>query len=137
MIDPLKRFSPTPYTAYLTFCGLTARIETNSPGLLDRLQSLGSLPKAQDAPAPDCIFKVVTEPDQQALGCADDLITYSASDDHLSLVSIGPDSFLGYDRRSRLGISFISEKLVLDERLFATYFVPGLRFVLRSAGDAS
>jgi hypothetical protein len=137
MIDPLMRFSPIPHTANVSLWGMTVRIETNSEVLIDRLRSLGVLPSAQDTADPACILKIVIEQDKPNLSVADRLITSYVGDDQLAVFSFGQDGFLASDRGSGLGISFISERLVRDEELFAAHFVPSLRFVPAQTGTTS
>ena len=134
MIDPLMRFSPTPYTAKVSLWGTAAQIETNSEILLDRLRSLGTFPNVQDSVDPDCALTLVTEQDQPSVRTTDRLITSYGGDDQLSVFSFGQNGFLAYDRGKGLGISFISEKLVRSEELFATHFLPGLKYVLVQTG---
>jgi hypothetical protein len=137
MIDPLMRFSPIPYTANVSLWGTTAQIETNSKVLLDRLYSEGALASGQDAAYPVCILKIVAEQDQPTVSGTDSLITWYGGDDQLAVFSFGQDGFLAYDRGKGLGISFISEKLVRSEELFATHFVPGLKHVLAQIGTTA
>jgi hypothetical protein len=134
MIDPLMRFSPTPYTAKVSLWGTAAQIETNSEILLDRLRSRGTFPSLQDAADQDCILKILMELDQPTISATDDLITSYGGDNQLSVFSFGQDGFLAYDRGKGLGISFISEKLVRSEELFAAHFLPGLKHVLAQTG---
>lgn len=137
MIDPLMRFSPTPHTANVNLWGMNARIETNSKTLLERLRSLGGLLGAHDTADPACILKIVMEQDQTSVSVADSLITSYVGDHQLAVFSFGRDGFLASDRGSGRGISFISERLVRNEELFAAHFVPSLKHVLMQTGIIS
>jgi len=124
--DLLKRFTPTPIANAFVLHGATVRVATNFPMLADRLQSI--LPRAvsEASTEPDFVWRVVVEPDNEVEGWAMPSCGLRLSHNGLAFVSMGQKSFLASDLEARQGISFISESIASDERLFRQYFLPGI-----------
>jgi hypothetical protein len=55
----------------------------------------------------------------------------------LAFVRVGHRSFLAYDRQARQGISFISETLVRNDKMFSQYLLPALMSLLNESIEAS
>lgn len=77
------------------------------------------------------------EPGHELEFDTDSLSIYRQSRDGLAFASIGRKSFLACDLQTRQGVSFISESLVLEEKLFQQHFLPTLTALLTESLDTS
>jgi hypothetical protein len=129
-IDLVNRFALTPIKNTFNLSGKVISLATNCPELLSRMANLATECEETDVNAPDCSWRIVTEPEtDEALESVASCSRYVV-DDGISFVTIGQRSFLAYDERTRKGISFVSERLVRDPTLFVETFFPGFLLLL-------
>ena len=125
MPDLLKRFTLTPIEHTLDLHGATVKLATNSQILADRLLSVLPCRKAEPSPTPDFVWRVVVEGYSDFEGPETTPVGHRVSHDGLAFVTIGEKSFLASDLHSREGVSFISDTIASNEKLFHQYFLPG------------
>ncbi len=129
-VDLVNRFVLTPIEGTFNLSGKVISFATNCPDLLSRMADIASECGEDGSAQLDCSWRIVTEPETDdvvnsvALGCR-----YFR--DGLSFVTLGRRSFLAYDDRTRRGISFVSEVLILNSTLFVDTFLPGFLSLLR------
>jgi hypothetical protein len=134
-IDLLKRFTPTPFEVAVVFSGTTFRLATNSDLVRDRLRMFLPSAKAESNGNAKLFWRIVVEPDPEP--CDEFPAVHRMSHGGLAFVRVGHRSFLAYDRQARHGISFISENLVRNEKMFSQYFLPALMSLLNESIEAS
>lgn len=130
-IDLVNRFAHTPLQATLHLSGRVIALATNCRVLLDRVTDLAPRCVATGADQPDCSWRIVTEPEKDEALESDALSGHCVRDQGISFVNLGRLSFLAYDEESRRGISFVSEGLVHDPRLFVQTFLPALTSLIQ------
>jgi hypothetical protein len=129
-IDMVNRFALTHLEGTFSVSGNVVCLATNCPDLLSRIANLAPECGDADVDQLDCCWRIVTEPETDevpksvALGCR------YVSDDGISFVTLGPNSFLAYDERTRRGISFVTEGLIRNPTLFAETFLPSFLSLL-------
>lgn len=123
-IDLVNRFAATPMQGMFNWYGKVLSLATNSSILLDRVVNL--VPQCTEICGGqiDCSWRIVTEPEGDDGLQFDGLSSRCVSDEGISFVTIGQRTFLAYDEKARKGISFVSERLVRDRRLFVQAFLP-------------
>lgn len=126
-VDLVQRFSRTPFVADLTLNCVPVRVATNSQLLLDRLVA-STTDKEQHQGVSVVEWRIVVEDEGDASDRA--LAPHSFTQDGLSIIRIAHRSFLASDRQARLGISFISGKLLEEAHLFDLYFFPALMSIM-------
>jgi hypothetical protein len=129
-IDLVSRFALTPLQRTFDVFGKVISLATNCPDLLSRIANLAPQRRKADVGQPDCSWRIVTEPETEEVLKSVVLSRRNVSDGGISFVTIGQRSFLAYDERTRTGISFLSEGLVLDPTLFVETFLPGFLSLL-------
>jgi hypothetical protein len=129
-IDLVSRFALTPLQRTFNVFGKVISLATNCPDLLSRIANLAPQRREADVGQPDCSWRIVTEPETEEVLKSVVLSSRNVSDGGISFVTIGQRSFLAYDERTRTGISFLSEGLVLDPTLFVETFLPGFLSLL-------
>lgn len=129
-VDLVSRFVLTPMRCTLNLHGVVISLATNSPVLLDRITDLSPECANGESDQPACDWRIVTEAVTEADSdeeCEPDSIASRyVGHEGLSLITVGKCSFLAYDERLRKGVSFVSERLVGNPRLFAETFLPAL-----------
>ena len=133
--DFLKRFTATPSTVTLTVDGVRVLVSTNRRFLADRLwDALGSTAPESEVGS---VFnwRIVVEPDDHLQ--AEATSGHHLSHDGLALITIGQNSFLACDLRTREGIGFIPQCLVNNEDLFQGNLLPARKALVRAAVDIS
>jgi len=133
--DFIKRFTPTPLETVVELSGTRIRLETNCQAAADQLRRAFATRAARTFSAPDFVLRLVAESEDEFEFEAGPVV-HRLSHDGLSFISLGHKSFLACDLVGRRGISFISENLVKDERMFEQFFVPALRSLLSDFIDA-
>jgi hypothetical protein len=133
--DFIKRFTPTPLETVVELSGTRIRLETNCQAAADQLRRAFATRAARTFNAPDFVLRLVAESEDEFEFEAGPVV-HRLSHDGLSFISLGHKSFLACDLVGRRGISFISENLVKDERMFEQFFVPALRSLLSDFIDA-
>jgi hypothetical protein len=129
-IDLVNRFAATHLQSTFNVFGRTISLATNCPDLLSRIANLGPECGEADVGEPDCVWRIVTEPETDEALKPAALSCRRVSDGGISFITIGRRSFLAYDERTRRGISFLSEELVRDSTLFVETFLPGFLSLL-------
>jgi hypothetical protein len=133
--DFIKRFTPTLVETVVELSGTRIRLETNCQAAADQLRRAFATRAARTFNAPDFVLRLVAESEDEFEFEAGPVV-HRLSHDGLSFISLGHKSFLACDLVGRRGISFISENLVKDERMFEQFFVPALRSLLSDFIDA-
>ena len=134
-IDLLKRFTPTPFEVTFELSGATIHLATNSDVMRDRLRMFQPSAKAESQRNARSLWRIVVEPEGEAYDESPSV--HRLSHGELAFVRIGHTSFLAYDRQARQGISFISENLVRNEKMFRQCFLPALMSLLNESREAS
>ena len=134
-IDLLKRFTPTPFEVTFELSGATIHLATNSDVMRDQLRMLQPSAKRESQGNGTLFWRIVVEPEREAYDESPSV--HRLSHGGLAFIRIGHRSFLAYDRQARQGISFISENLVRDEKMFNQCFLPALISLLNESREAS
>jgi hypothetical protein len=134
-IDLLKRFTPTPFEVTFELSGATIHLATNSDVMRDQLRMLEPSAKRESQRNERLFWRIVVEPEREAYDESPSV--HRLSHGGLAFIRIGHRSFLAYDRQARQGISFISENLVRDEKMFNQCFLPALISLLNESREAS
>jgi hypothetical protein len=134
-IDLLKRFTPTPFEVTFELSGATIHLATNSDVMRDRLRMFQPSAKAKSQRNERSVWRIVVEPEGEAYDESPSV--HRLSHGELAFVRVGHTSFLAYDRQARQGISFISENLVRNEKMFSQCFLPALMSLLNESREAS
>jgi len=132
-IDLLKRFTRTPLEVAVELSGTTIRLATNSDVMRDRLSMF--LPAAKIRCNARLFWRIVVEAEHEA--CDESPKVHRMSHGGLAYVRIGHWSFLAYDWKAHRGVSFISENLASNEKMFSQYFLPALLSLLKESIEAS
>jgi hypothetical protein len=128
--DPLRRFTPTPFTADFRMMGRHVRLESNSNLLLDcARRALGKRNRAVSA-IPDFTWRILSDSSAQLQPPWPELTAFS--NDHLRFINIGQRSFVAVHLERREGVAFISESLAADEAGFVSIVLASLSYL--SAG---
>lgn len=122
--DPLRRLAPTPLVAELSIMGRTVRLETNSPTILERTQSLFAKYPRSSSGTPDFLWRIVCETSPQTGPPWPEICAFS--DEGLRFASFGQHSFLAIDLASREAVGYLAEGLLADEAGFASPFLTTL-----------
>ena len=133
--DLIKRFISTPIETTFELNGGSIRLQTNCQAVADHLRRALPPRTASALDAPELVLRVVAESDEEPEFEAAPTV-HRLGHNGLSFVSLGHKSFLACDRRARHGISFISESLVRDEKIFGQFFVPALLSLLSELIEA-
>jgi hypothetical protein len=123
--DPIKRFTETPLEAKLGLLGANILLETNCPTVVDKLSRALGQSTVDHPHAPSFVLRVVSEADadpEPIAACDVHRMSYQG----LSFANVGQKSFVVCDRQARLGIAFVSETLLADEKQFEKRFLPAL-----------
>jgi hypothetical protein len=134
-IDLLKRFTPTPLEVAFELSGTTIRLATNSDLMRDRLRMFLPSAQAESQCNARVFWRIVVEPEREARDESPGV--HRMSHGGLAFVRLGHRSFLAYDRQARQGISFISETLVRNDKMFSQYLLPALMSLLNESIEAS
>jgi hypothetical protein len=134
-IDLLKRFTRTPFEVAFELSGTTIRLATNSDVMRDRLRMFLPSAKAESQCNARLFWRIVVEPEREA--CDESPGVHRMSHGGLAFVRVGHRSFLAYDRQARKGISFVSENLARNDKMFRRYFLPALMSLLNESIKAS
>jgi hypothetical protein len=134
-IDLLKRFTPTPFEVTFELSGATIHLATNSDVMRDRLRMFQPSAKAESQRNAWSLWRIVVEPEGEAYDESPSV--HRLSHGELAIVRVGHTSFLAYDRQARQGISFISENLVRNEKIFSQCFLPVLMSLLNESREPS
>jgi hypothetical protein len=132
-IDLLKRFTRTPLEVAFELSGTTIQLATNSEVVRDRLCTL--LPSPKPHRNARLSWRIVVEPECEAYDESPSV--HRMSHGGLAYVRIGHGSFLAYDRQAHQGVSFISENLANNQKMFSQYFLPALMWLLNESIEAS
>jgi hypothetical protein len=136
-MDLPKRFVPTPIEARFQLSGSIILLATNSQRVIEQLERvLPPLPVSTMSP-PDFSWRIVSETDDDPVHHAEPFSVHTLDYNGLSFVNIGQKGFLACDRNARLGVSFVSQSLVEDEKRFSQYFLPPLISLSRESIEAS
>ena len=134
-IDLLKRFTPTPLEVTFELSGATIHLATNSDVMRDQLRMLEPSAKRESLRNERLFWRIVVEPEREAYDESPSV--HRLSHGELAFVKVGHTSFLAYDRQARQGISFISENLIRNEKMFRQCFLPALMSLLNESVEAS
>jgi hypothetical protein len=131
MPDPSKRFSPTPLEASLSLQGTKLLLATNHQGLRDQLQTRFPANEHCGSDVPIFSLKIVVEENSEFSTLPEVMFVHEFDLDGLGYSMIGQKSFLAYDREKWQGFSFLTSRLVDDEKQFNRYFLRTLRSILK------
>ncbi|HXM22032.1 MAG TPA: hypothetical protein VN948_12300 [Terriglobales bacterium] len=122
--DPLRRFTPTPYTAGLPVMGRTVQLETNSLRILEHAAELfAPYPGSPDG-HPEFLWRIVIQSHPQM---NPPWPKRSAFSDHsLRFAEFGQRNFLAVDLDAREGIGFLAEGLAEDELGLTSLFLDNM-----------
>jgi hypothetical protein len=131
--DPLRRLTPTPFKATFTVDGISVVVSTNLQFLSDRLQDTWG--SAAPERAGGCVsdWRVVVELNDHLQ--AESTSSHHVMHDGLALITIGQNSFLACDVRTREGVGFIHQCFVSNEDLFQRNLLPPLIALIKAAVD--
>jgi hypothetical protein len=133
MPDLLRRFTLTPLENTFDLHGVSVKVATNSQVLADRLLRALPLSAAKIPTAPGFIWRVVVEPEDDLESQAMAPSGYRMSHEGLAFITIGQKHFLACDLQAHEGISFVSENIASDERLFRECFLPGFTTLVKES----
>jgi hypothetical protein len=122
--DPMRRFLPTPYAAFLSVMGSTMRLETNSSELLRHMVELFARYPGEPNERPKFLWRIVVDPDAQLGQPWPRRSTFS--DEGLRFAQYGQRNFLAVDLEAREGIGFVSESLMEDKLGLTSPFLDNL-----------
>lgn len=125
--DPLRRFTPTPYTAALPIMNRTVRLETNSLRVLRHFVELFSRYPGSPDGQPTFTWRIVCQSDVHLSPLWPKRSVFS--DCGLRFAEFGQRNFLAVDIEARLAVAFISEELVKDEPGFTSPFIDTLFYM--------
>jgi len=126
--DLVKRFTGTPFEVCFPLFGTTIRLTTNSSVVRDRFAACA---QGNTALPTEVQCRVVAENiDDPALANGRPSVSWIRNIG-LSLINIGQKSFLALDAHGRTAVSFVSERLITDEALFRSYFLPALTLLFQ------
>jgi len=125
--DPMRRFVPTPYAAFLPVMGSTVRLETNSPKLLSHMVELFARYPGSPDGCPQFLWRIVVDSDVQVGQSWPRRSTFS--EDGLRFAQFGQRNFLAVDIEAREAIAFVAEGLVEDEQGFTSPFIDTLFYM--------
>jgi hypothetical protein len=122
--DPMRRFLPTPYAAFLPVMGSTVRLETNSSKLSRHMVELFARYPGEPNERPNFLWRIVVDSDAQLGQSWPRRSTFS--DEGLRFAQFGQRNFLAVDLEAREGIAFVSERLVEDKLGLTSPFLDNL-----------
>ena len=125
--DPMRRFVPTPYSAYLPVMGRTVRLETNSSRLLDHMVRLFARYPGAASGRPTFLWRIVVDSDVKV--CQPWPRRSTFSDDGLRFAHFGQRTFLAVDLEGQEAVAFVAEGLVEDGPGFTSPFVDTLFYM--------
>lgn len=128
--DLVRRFTGTPFEVSFPLFGTTVRLATNSTMVRDRFAACAH--GNSHAPAEFQCRLVAEDIDDPALADGRPSVT-RVRNNGLSLINIGQKSFLALDSDGRTAVSFVCERLITDESLFRSYFLPALTLLFQSS----
>jgi hypothetical protein len=111
-VDPLRRFSSTPFSTDLSCMGKCIRLETNNAALFEHTVGLLSVYPPYPRENPQYCWRLISEP--LPSGCPYSLTRFAFSDLHLRYAEFGQRNFVAVDLEARLAISFLSDELARD-----------------------
>lgn len=135
-MDLPKRFAPTPIEARFPLSGSIILLTTNSQRVVRQLERALPPLSVSAMNSPDFLWRIVSESDDDPVHDAEPFRVYCLDYGGLSFVNIGRKGFLACDRHARLGVSFVSQSLVEDEKRFSQYFLPALISLSRESIEA-
>jgi hypothetical protein len=110
--DPLRRLTPTPYTAGLPVMGHTVKLETNDLRILERaVEVFAPYPGSLDGGV-DFLWRIVIQSHPQMTPPWPKRSAFSG--EGLRFVEFGQRNFLAVDLDAREGIGFLAEGLAKD-----------------------
>ena len=122
--DPMRRFLPTPYAAFLPVMGSTVRLETNSSKLLRHMVELFARYPGEPNERPSFLWRIVVDSDVQVAQSWPRRSTFS--DEGLRFAQFGQRNFLAVDLEAREGIGSVSESLMDDKLGLTSPFLDNL-----------
>ena len=123
----IKRFTETPIEVSFPLFGKTVRLATNSSAVRDRFAACG---QGSTDLQPEFRCRIVAEDVDDPAVAEGRPVVARVHSNGLSLINIGQKSFLALDADGRSAVSFVSERLITDETLFRSYFLPALTLLL-------
>jgi hypothetical protein len=125
--DPMRRFVPTPYTAFLPVMGSVVRFETNHSKLLDLMVELFARYAGAAGGSPKFLWRIVVDP-QVHFGTPWPRRS-SFSEGGLRFAHFGQRNCLAVNIDAREAIAFVAEGLVDDVLGFTSPFVDTLFYM--------
>jgi hypothetical protein len=124
--DPIKRFTPTPFTGTVELnADAKIHIETNSETLGEQLRSILPLLDGCVAYRGEFVLRVVVESEDH-LASDSHLSSLEFNHDGLAYSLAGRRTFLAWDRQNRRGVGFVAPNVIDDPRLLRQLFRPAL-----------
>ena len=122
--DPMRRFVPTPHSAFLPVMGRTVRLETNSSRLLEHMVGLFARYPGAASGRPTFLWRIVVDPNVSVDQPWPRRSTFS--DDGLRFAHFGQRNFLAVDIEAREGVGIVSESLMENELALTSPFLDNL-----------
>jgi hypothetical protein len=130
-VDPLRRFTATPFATDLPVMDRMIRLETNSATVINIARRIFDRYRPAYAGRPHFIWRVVAEADTPSEPLW--LRIGGFSRNGLRYLNLGPRSFLAVDVESRQAVGYLPEKLASDEIKFTTVFLGDLFYLTAGA----
>jgi hypothetical protein len=135
-MDLPRRFSPTPIETRFQLAGFIILLATNSQRVVRQLERVLVPLSVNAMRPPDFFWRIVSEADDDPVRHAEPFSVHTLDCNGLSFVNIGQKGFLACDRNARLGVSFVSQSLVEDDKQFSQHFLPALISLSRESVEA-
>jgi hypothetical protein len=110
-VDPLRRFTPTPYVTLLPVMGRAIRFETNDAGLLERVASVFCDYPLPQPGHPDFVWRIVSHAGSEVSQWP---VRVAFSDGSLRYAQFGQTNFVAVDLDTREAFGYVAERLVED-----------------------
>jgi hypothetical protein len=111
--DPLRRFTPTPYTTLLPIMNRTICLETNDERILKHAVGVFSDYQPSVGRLPDFLWRIVSQPCPQMDPVWPKRSAFSESG--LRFAEFGQTNFVAVDLDAREGVGYLSEALAKDD----------------------
>lgn len=125
--DPMRRFVPTPHSAFLPVMDRTVCLETNSPKLLTHMVELFARYPRAGSGRPTFLWRIVVDSDVKVGQPWPRRSTFS--DNGIRFAHFGQRNFLAVDIEAREAVAFVAEGLLEDAPGFTSPFIDTLFYM--------
>ncbi|TAM84427.1 MAG: hypothetical protein EPN47_01785 [Acidobacteria bacterium] len=129
--DPLRRFRATPLSSEAHLMGRHISVETNSPIILNNVETFLNCNECSDITSSQFLWKIVTEPGCEAAVTWPPMTAFS--DGSMWYVSLGQRCFIAVDHGARQAIGIIPEHLANDETGFSSVYLASMFYLTAPA----